>query len=189
MNLTRLGARQRQQLVDQARQLVELFDLTGERALPARRRPIGPQRQLDLAAQRGQRRAQLVCERGAELPHLADGVLQPRQRLVERAAPRRRARRRRRGAAGAARSVATSMSRAASAQRDSGAQGKARQPPRRRAAATQRARRQQPQQQIAIAAQRRVHRASDTPTCSRYVRPGRPRDHAVGDAHAAVLGA
>ena len=42
-----------------------------------------PQRQLDLTAQRRQRRAQLVCERRAELPHLADRVLESAERVVE----------------------------------------------------------------------------------------------------------
>ena len=67
------------------------------RAIAARR-----QRQLDLAAQRGQRRAQLVRQRGAELPHLADRVLEPAERVVEGAAPPRPARRRRRAPAAAA---------------------------------------------------------------------------------------
>ena len=46
----------------------------------ASRRPRG---QLDLAAKRGQRRAQLVRQRGAELAHLADRVFEPAERLVE----------------------------------------------------------------------------------------------------------
>ena len=39
--------------------------------------------ELGSAAKRGERRAELVRERGAELPHLADGLLEPAERVVE----------------------------------------------------------------------------------------------------------
>ena len=41
------------------------------------------QRQLDLAAKRGQRRAQLVRQGGTELAHLPDRMFEPPERVVE----------------------------------------------------------------------------------------------------------
>ena len=132
-NLAGLGARQREDLIDQARQPIELLDLAGQRRAARPRRGPSAQRQLDLAAQRRERRAQLVGERGAELPHLADRVLEPRQRVVERASPRRRARRARRASAARRSSVRTSISRAAPASARERPQREAGQPPRPRA--------------------------------------------------------
>ena len=83
LNLSRLGTRQGQQLTDQPGELVEFFELAGQVAALLLERARVSQRQLRLASEHGERRAQLVGESGTELTHLADRLLLPGQQVIE----------------------------------------------------------------------------------------------------------
>ena len=82
-NLSGLGTRQREDLIDQLRQPVDLLDLTGERRSLCLARLRRAERELDLAAKHRERRAQLVGQGGAELAHLVDGMFEVAERVVE----------------------------------------------------------------------------------------------------------
>ena len=69
-DLARFRAREREELVNQPFQLVQFFELARERRLASSVPRRLPHRQLDVSAQRRERRAQLVSQRGAELAHL-----------------------------------------------------------------------------------------------------------------------
>ncbi len=69
-------------MVDQPCQTIDFLDLAAEGLLRLAI-AIAAQCQLDFSTQRGQRCAQLVRERGAELPHLGDRLLEPAERVVE----------------------------------------------------------------------------------------------------------
>jgi hypothetical protein len=83
-DLARLRPRERQHLIDQPFQLVDLFELARETAPDVLGIGSPCHRHLDVAPQRGQRRAELVGERGAELPHFTDRMFESGQRVVER---------------------------------------------------------------------------------------------------------
>ena len=77
MNLSGLRASERQDLVDEPLELVELLELAAEPAALLVVEAGCLQRDLDLAAQRRERRPQLVRQRGAELTHLPHRLLEP----------------------------------------------------------------------------------------------------------------
>ena len=83
-NVAGFRARECQQLIDQSGELVDFLQLAAEAfgggavLLPAEGG------QLDLSSERRQRRPQLVGQRGAELPHLSNGLLETRERAVQR---------------------------------------------------------------------------------------------------------
>ena len=63
--------------------MVDLLDLARVALFLWPGRARSAQGQLNLTAKRGQRRTQLVRERGAELAHFADGMLEAAKCLVE----------------------------------------------------------------------------------------------------------
>src|SRR6202044_1803817 len=84
VNLAAFGSRQYQQLIHHLRQLVELLQLASQNASVLLDRLSLQQRYLCFAPQRGQRGSQFVRNTSRELFHLVHGILQPRQRIVER---------------------------------------------------------------------------------------------------------
>jgi hypothetical protein len=78
------GASELDQLGDERRHLGQLLDDVGEQPLALRSREPPPAREhLDVGAQAGQRRAQLVRRVGDELPLLASRILQRAEHRVE----------------------------------------------------------------------------------------------------------
>ena len=83
LGLPGLGARQRQQSIDETRQPIGLLEHAADDA--AIRRLVAALAQADLAdaADRRQRRPQLVRNVRRELPHLLERPFQPSERFVE----------------------------------------------------------------------------------------------------------
>ena len=79
----RVGAGQEQQVLDQARQAIDLLEAALERAPVRRAGGRGGQRDLQLAAQDRERRAQLVRGVGAELPRRRERPLEASQHVVQ----------------------------------------------------------------------------------------------------------
>jgi hypothetical protein len=79
-DLAGFGARQRKDLVDESLQPVDLFQLTCKYL---RVTPTVAEIELELAAQNRQRRAELVCQRRAELPHFGNRRVETIERAVE----------------------------------------------------------------------------------------------------------
>jgi len=82
-NLASLRARERQDPIDESFELVDLFKLAGKAAPDLLVRTGLQHRHFNIASERSQGRAELVCQGGAELTHLANGVLQSSERVVE----------------------------------------------------------------------------------------------------------
>ena len=74
-----LGARQRQQPIDQARQPIDLLEHAADDAAIRRLVAVPAQADFADAADRRQRRAQLVRHVGGEPPHLLERALEPRR--------------------------------------------------------------------------------------------------------------
>ena len=83
-DLTGLGSREHQNLINEPLEPVDLLELARQLPSGGFRAVRITHRELDIASQRRQGRAQLVRERRTELPHLAHRLLQARERLVER---------------------------------------------------------------------------------------------------------
>ena len=82
-DLAGLRSGERQQLADETRECVQLFELVPQSALIVFRVTGLHQRELGLSSQDGQWRPQLVSDGCAELTHLGDRLLEPGERLVE----------------------------------------------------------------------------------------------------------
>jgi len=185
-DLTRLSAREREQLIDQPRQPVDLLDLTcGALHLSGIGRRIA-KHELDFSAQRRERRAQLVGERRAELLHLANGAFQTGEGLVE-------------GGrhfveliAGASSGQAMIQGRDANPaclrrQSGEGRHGRVRHPPD-DDDDHQQARERPPEHQMKIETQGVVHRIERRPHLQQIAPARHRRDHAARDSEAADLG-
>ena len=81
--LAGLGARQREQPIDEAGETIDLLEHAFDDAAIGVLVALAAQAHLADAADRRERRAQLVRDVGGELPHLRERRLEPRQRLVE----------------------------------------------------------------------------------------------------------
>jgi hypothetical protein len=80
---TAVGLREEQHVVDQHRHALHLLEVGQQRLAQRLGRALARQRQLGLADEVGQRRAQLVRDVGVEALELRIGLLEPRHQRVE----------------------------------------------------------------------------------------------------------
>ena len=188
-NLPRLGARQRQDLIDQPLQLVDLLELADERRLLQPRRVACVRSASSISprsAASGVRSSWASAALNWRISPTA--CSSARQRLVERLRHLVELVVRRRGPAAAAEVARRRCARAAAAMRASGASAT---PDSHRPASSGDAAAPAGTRHSSSSQKRRSALsigASDTPTCRRYVAAAAAGDHAVGDANTAVVG-